>query len=306
MHGLVRSSFDVRGYGVEPCCEVGYCVAVRVVIVHSESSSEVYVVNDKALTLKIFNYVVHSFALQRVHFFDPCDLRAYVEVQTEEIEMFALLDELDELLEFVLRYAELVFVKSCCYIFVGVGVYVRIDPDGNVGLDPVAVGHLVDYIYLLERFAVEGLYAESQGVIYLLVSLSYSRIHNLVCRKSAAVGMQHLVAAYTVGAEPLGTYVFQDASLHIGLDSIVNLYVVSCSKFCNMVHGLVEQVHVVVVEWSRDPVKLFYRAVVEHVFLFFTENGCKNNEKNPYFRGLKQTNNILTVNDRTFRAGFQR
>ena len=133
-----------------------------------------------------------------------------------------------------------------------------------------------------------------------------ARIHNLVCRKSAAVGVQHLVAAYTVGAEPLGTYVFQDASLHIGLDCIVNLYVVSCSKFCNMVHCLVEQVHVVVVEWSRDPVKLFYRAVVEHVFLFFTENGCKNNEKNPYFRGLKQTNNILTVNDRTFRAGFQR
>ena len=67
----------------------------------------------------------------------------------------------------------------------GVCVDVRIDSDGDAGLDAVVAGHLVDHIDLLKRFAVEGFDAESKCVMYLPVCLSYSCINDLVGRKSA-------------------------------------------------------------------------------------------------------------------------
>ena len=72
------------------------------------------------------------------------------------------------------------------------------------------------------------------------------------------MSMKHLVAAHAVCAEPFGTDIFQQPSLHICLNGIVHLDVIGRCQFRNMIHSLVKEVHVVVVERSGNAVKLLY------------------------------------------------
>ena len=71
-------------------------------------------------------------------------------MQAEKVDMLAFLNYLDQFLELMLGDAEFVFIQTGRDVFVCVSVDVRIDPDGDAGLDTVTVGHFVDYIYLLK------------------------------------------------------------------------------------------------------------------------------------------------------------
>ena len=130
------------------------------------------------------------------------------------------------------------------------------------------VSHLVDHEYLLKRLAVEGLDAQAECIVYLLVALSHTGIDNLVGRKAAVVSVQHLVAAYAVCSESLGTYIFKQPPFHIGFHSIMHVYLVCCSKFSDMVHSLVKEIHVVIIERSRYLVELLYNIEIQHLILF--------------------------------------
>jgi 4-deoxy-L-threo-5-hexosulose-uronate ketol-isomerase len=59
---------------------------------------------NKTLVLETFD------ELKAEHFLDSCNLGTYVEVETEEIDVLALLNEFDQLVEFVIRDTEFVFV----------------------------------------------------------------------------------------------------------------------------------------------------------------------------------------------------
>ena len=52
-----------------------------------------------------------------------------MEMKTEEIYVFALLQEFDELVELVIGDSELVFIKSGSDIFMSMGIDVWIDSD---------------------------------------------------------------------------------------------------------------------------------------------------------------------------------
>ena len=79
--------------------------------------------------------------------------------------------------------------------------------------------------------------------------------------------MKHFVTAYAVCSEAFAADVFKKPSLYIGLYGVMYLYVVLLSKFRYMVNGLAEKLHVIIVEWSRDLVKLLYCIDVQHNIL---------------------------------------
>ena len=102
MYDLVFAANNVLCYRPEPCLEIRNCILVRVVIVHSKSTSEVYVVYLQSLALKICHDVVYSLTLKAEDFFNSGDLRSDMEMQADEVDVFAFLDDLDELVELVL------------------------------------------------------------------------------------------------------------------------------------------------------------------------------------------------------------
>ena len=108
--------------------------------------------------------------------------------------------------------------------------------------------HLVDHVDLLERLAVECLDADLESIVYLLVTLSDSGIHDLVAWETAVMRMQHFVSADAVSSEALAADVLKQLALHVCLYSVVYLDAIFLSHFCGIVHCLAEQVHVVVIE----------------------------------------------------------
>ena len=74
--------------------------------------------------------------------------------------------------------------------------------------------------------------------------------------------MENLVSADAVGSESFRTYVFEQSALDIRLDGVMNLYSVFLRKFGYMVHGLAEELHVVIIEWSRYLVEAVYDIVI--------------------------------------------
>ena len=77
------------------------------------------------------------------------------------------------------------------------------------------MSHLVYDIDFLERLAVERLDPELEGVVYLLVALSDSGVHDLVGREAAGVSVKHFVSADAVSTKAFVTDIFQKPSLHV-------------------------------------------------------------------------------------------
>ena len=102
VYRLVFASDDVVGNGIEPSFEISDRASVRVVIIHSKTSTEIDVVYGKSLAFKVFYDFIHSLTLKREYFLHSSDLRADVEVETKEIDVLALLDEFDKLVEFMI------------------------------------------------------------------------------------------------------------------------------------------------------------------------------------------------------------
>ena len=71
---LVRTARDVGCDGREPCLEVGDRGTVRVVIVDSESSSKVYVVDLQSVSFEICDDLIDSLAFECEYFLYSGDL----------------------------------------------------------------------------------------------------------------------------------------------------------------------------------------------------------------------------------------
>ena len=116
-----------------------------------------------------------------------------------------------------------------------VRVDIRIDTDGNIGLETIYTSHLIDYVYLLEGLTVECLDTKLESIVYLLVGLTYTSVNDLVCRETAVMCMKHFVTTHAIGTKTLGADVLEQSSLNICLYRIMNLDIVLLSKNRNMV-----------------------------------------------------------------------
>ena len=188
-------------------------------------------------------------------------------MQADEVDVLALLQHVNEFVELVLGDSELVFIKSGSYILVCMGIDIRIDSNGYIGLHTMDMGHLIDYIDLLKRLAVERLDAEFQRVIYFLVAFADSGIYYLVGWKTAVVCMKDFISTDAVCSEALAADVFQNPSFYICLNGIMYLDAIPFSHFCGVVDCLVQQHLVVVVERCGYFVQLFYSIDIQHFVL---------------------------------------
>ena len=127
------------------------------------------------------------------------------------------------------------------------------------------MSHLIDHIYFLKGLAVEGLDSDLHCIVDLLVALSDSCIDDLVSRETAVVSMQNLVSADAVSSETLAADVLEQSAFHVGLHGIMYLDAILFRHFCGIIHCLVQQVHVVVIERSGYLVKFFYCIKIQHL-----------------------------------------
>ena len=86
MHRLILAAGNIFRYCPEPCLEIRNCILVRIVIINSETTSEVDVVHLQSLVLKIPHDVVDSLALKGIYLIYSCDLGSDMEVEAYEID----------------------------------------------------------------------------------------------------------------------------------------------------------------------------------------------------------------------------
>ena len=63
MYTLVRTSYYVFADGPEPCLEISDRIAVRIIVVNSQSSSEIDVSYGKPVTLEVGNNFIDPLVL---------------------------------------------------------------------------------------------------------------------------------------------------------------------------------------------------------------------------------------------------
>ena len=110
MHCLVFTAVDILGNRPEPCLKVRNCILIRVVIIYTESSSQIDVRHLQTLAFKVCHDIIDSSALKSEYLLHAGDLGSDVEVQADEVDMLAFLDYVDELVELVLGDSELVLI----------------------------------------------------------------------------------------------------------------------------------------------------------------------------------------------------
>ena len=74
MYSLVITTGDVFCNGPEPGFEIWNCILIRIVIVDTESTTEVDIVHFQAFALEVGDNLIDSLALETENFFNACDL----------------------------------------------------------------------------------------------------------------------------------------------------------------------------------------------------------------------------------------
>ena len=72
-----------------------------------------------------------------------------MEMQSVELNIFALLKDVNQLIEFMLRDTKFILIQTSCDIFVSVGIDIRIDSHRDSCLYSVNMRHLIDDIDFL-------------------------------------------------------------------------------------------------------------------------------------------------------------
>ena len=129
--GLVRTVPEVVVDGHEPGLEVGDRIAV---VVDAQSSSKVDVPDHHTVGFETRHYVVDLFAFELDDVRHLEDLGSDVELKTVEVDVRIGSDHRCSLIETPVGNSELVLVKACCDVVMGVRVDVRIDPETDGSL----------------------------------------------------------------------------------------------------------------------------------------------------------------------------
>ena len=132
--GLVRTVPEVVVDGHEPGLEVGDRIAVRIVVVDAQSSSKVDVPDHHTVGFETGHYVVDLFAFELDDVRHLEDLGSDVELKTVEVDVRIGSNHRCSLIETPVGDSELVLVKACCDVVMGVRVDVRIDPETDGSL----------------------------------------------------------------------------------------------------------------------------------------------------------------------------
>lgn len=116
--------------------------------------------------------------------------------------------------------AELVFLEAGRYVGMRLRVHIRIDAEGDRGLDTHQPGDGIDDTEFRFRFHVEHEDAGAEGVFDLLLGLPHARVDDAVGGESGPERAEKLAARDDVRAEPARCEMAEDADPGVGLHGV--------------------------------------------------------------------------------------
>ena len=127
---------------------------VGVVVIDAQAATHVdHLKVDASFTIVILQ-LVDGFA-QHDEWLHGCNLRADMEMQSPQADVFKCQCVIDNLLKRLKADAEFVVGGAGGDVFVGVGIDVGVDPEGDVGLLAHFTGKLVDDFQFRDGFHVK-------------------------------------------------------------------------------------------------------------------------------------------------------
>src|SRR5688572_20735818 len=154
MYFLAGAHFQEIPEQAEEFFKIRYGVFVRFVVIHSQSSAYVNVLQFYLPAYKPALYFVYPQA-KRPESGKVSDLRADVKVYPDELNMVQLKCFVYYFLQFPEIDTEFILLQPGGYVFVGVRIDIRIDTQGDTGDLVFIFRQPIDHLYFLQAFAVE-------------------------------------------------------------------------------------------------------------------------------------------------------
>ena len=255
----------MAGVGVEICLEVRNRHTVRVLIVNSEPSTDVDILNFDVLLLELVLNVVYPIA-ESLEVSHVQNLRPDVEMQANKLDILHLSSLSDGWLHVTHGYTELVLGESGCYLCVGMRAYIRIDAEADTGYFILLFGKFVDYFEFSNTFNVKAEYVLIEPKVYFPISLTDSGIDYLLGREACFKATLYFSSTDTIGSKTSLTDNAQDLGIGVCLDSIVdNKALMLASLIIDCLQSPAKEFCVVIVEWRCHILKLIYRKITFHI-----------------------------------------
>ena len=192
------------------------------VVGDSQAASQVQVANADALRGEAHDEVLQPF--QGVHEgADPGQLAPDVARDAAHVQV-GVPCRSNVLLEGPVHgNAELILLHAGGDVGVGLGIDIRVDPNGQGGTGACGARHLVEARNLLGRFGRKEQDAGAKGVVHLLPGLAHARVDDLSGVHAGGQGAKELPAAHDVHAGALIGEKPQNRHAGVGLHGVAHL-----------------------------------------------------------------------------------
>ena len=252
---LAVAYVEVFVYDREERREIGYWFVLWYVVVYAKAAAHIYHAERESVRTQLLDDGVDLVA----HVLEDVQLaylRAYVQVQAYDVDVFKRLDQLGVFENLVIRYSELAVGLSGVDAVVGLGVDVGVDAQAYVDAAAHFGGYGVDHLQLLDRLAVQCQNVLLDGVAYLLVTLAYTGIYYCLGVESEFYCFVHLVGAGAVDAKAVLADYRQQMVVIVGLYRVVDLVVVFFRLRDHAVERLPKKIYVIKIKRSLQLLEL--------------------------------------------------
>lgn len=128
VQGLTRPQFDGIAKQFEKLHKIGFYYLIKVVIIDTQSTTQVDVLQEKCLFQKLIVEFVR-FKYKRSEWVVTDDLRSDMLMNSGELDMPELLDDIQHIVQLPWVDAKFVLLEPCCNVEMILSVNIRIEPN---------------------------------------------------------------------------------------------------------------------------------------------------------------------------------
>ena len=118
--------------------------------------------------------------------------------------------------------AKLIFGQACCYVFMCMGINIRVDTQAHISLLVHLATKLFNHFQLLYAFHIEAKDVVFQGQLYLPVALTYTSENNIISLKTSTERSLYFAATNTIYTQPCFFYYLKNTKVGICLCRIMH------------------------------------------------------------------------------------
>ena len=145
-----------------------------------------------------------------------------MKVQAYKTYVFHCLYLFDGLPNTIYWNTKLIFGQACCYIFMCMGINIRVDTQAHISLLVHLVTKLFNHFQLLNAFHIEAKDVVFQGQLYLPVALTYTSKNNIIGFKASTKCRFYFATANTIYSQPCFFYYLKNTKVGICLCRIMH------------------------------------------------------------------------------------